>query len=179
MIRGAKIGLRARQLTDVPVLHAEFYEDVAAQARANPRPWVPIPVSSGHSPFAVQEPSDTVAQFSVVDLESGALAGMASLWGVDSHNRSAHLGLSLLSAFRGRGLGTDIVRVLCEYGFAVRGLQRLQVDTVSDNAPMIAAATRAGFAPEGTLRRAAWIYGTFADLVILGLLSEEWASSRE
>lgn len=178
MIRGAKIGLRARQETDVPVLHAEFYEDVSAQARANPRPWVPIAAGSGHSPFAVQEPSDALAPFSVVDLESGALAGVASLWGVDSHNRSAHLGLSLLPAFRGRGLGIDVVRVLCEYGFAVRGMQRLQVDTLSDNAPMIATATRAGFTPEGTLRRATWVYGSFADLVILGLLSEEWASSR-
>jgi RimJ/RimL family protein N-acetyltransferase len=65
--------------------------------------------------------------------------------------------------------------VLCEYGFAVRGLQRLQVETLVDNTAMIAAATRVGFSAEGTLRRSAWVYGAFVDRVILGLLAEEWA----
>jgi RimJ/RimL family protein N-acetyltransferase len=64
---------------------------------------------------------------------------------------------------------------LCGYGFDVRGLQRLQVETLSDNVPMIKAASRAGFTVEGTLRRSAWVCGAFADEIILGLLSGEWA----
>jgi RimJ/RimL family protein N-acetyltransferase len=42
---------------------------------------------------------------------------------------------------------------------------------------MIAAATRAGFVLEGTVRKAAWVLGGFADEVILGLLAEEWVTS--
>jgi GNAT superfamily N-acetyltransferase len=99
------------------------------------------------------------AAFSVVHLASGELAGEALVWGIDRHNRSAHLGISLRPGFRRRGLGTDTVRLLCGYGFAILGLQRLQAETLADNAAMIAAATRAGFVPEGTLRRAAWSTG--------------------
>jgi RimJ/RimL family protein N-acetyltransferase len=176
VIRGEKTGLRARHETDVPLLHAELYDDVAARSRTDDRPWRPIPPGSSHSPFAIGEPSDTAAPFSVVELASLELAGSATLWGIDTHSRAAHLGVSLLPAFRGRGLGSDLVRVLCEYGFAVRGLQRLQVETLADNAPMIAAATSAGFTVEGTLRRAAWVYGAFTDLVVLGLLADEWAA---
>ncbi|MFF3466673.1 GNAT family N-acetyltransferase [Streptomyces sp. NPDC002619] len=175
MIRGEKIGLRARHEVDVPALHAAFHDDVAGRTRTDSRPWQPISAGSPHSPFAVTEPSEQVAPFSVVELETQALAGAALLWGVDTHNRSAHLGISLLSAFRGRGLGADVVRVLCEYGFAVRGLQRLQVETLADNAPMIAAARKTGFTAEGTLRRTAWVYGSFMDVVVLGLLADEWA----
>lgn len=174
MIRGNKIGLRARHEADIPVLHAVLYNDVATRSRQDPRPWLPIPPGSAHSPYAVAEPSEKAASFSVVELDSQALAGAAGLWGIDTHNRTAHLGLSLLPDFRGRGLSSDIVRVLCEYGFAVRGLQRLQVETMADNAPMIAAATKAGFTIEGTLRRSAWVYGAFVDEVILGLLAHEW-----
>jgi RimJ/RimL family protein N-acetyltransferase len=87
----------------------------------------------------------------------------------------AHLGLGLRPAFRGRGLGTDVVRALCEYGFTVRGLHRLQVETLASNAAMIHAAERAGFVREGTLRRAAWVTGEFLDEVILGLLAADWA----
>ena len=110
----------------------------------------------------------------VEELASDELVGEAMLWDIDLHNRSAHLGISLRPAFRGRGLAADVVRVLCEYGFAVRGLQRLQVETLSDNAAMLAAATGAGFSVEGTLRRSAWVCGDVADLVVLGMLAAEW-----
>ncbi|MDX6353127.1 MAG: hypothetical protein QOF98_30 [Streptomyces sp.] len=175
MIRGEKIGLRARRESDVAVLHTELHEDVATRVRTGDRPWQPIAVDSPYSPFGVKEPSDTVAVFSIEELASGELAGGALLWSIDMHNRSAHLGISLLPAFRGRGLGTDVVRVLCEYGFAVRSLRRLQLETLADNAAMIAAATGVGFRHEGTLRRSAWVYGQELDEAIYGLLYEEWA----
>lgn len=173
MLRGEKIGLRARHETDVPILQSELYDDVATRSRADSRPWRPIAPGSAASPYAVSDPSDDVACFSVVDLTDDELAGEALLWGIDQHNRTAHLGLSLRPAFRGRGLGTDVVRVLCHYGFTVRGLHRLQVETLADNAAMIRAAEQAGFVLEGTLRRAAWVSGKFVDEVILGLLAPE------
>ena len=179
MLKGHKVVLRARTEADVPVLHAGLYDDVATRSRADSRPWQPIPADGSRSPFAVADPPDPAAAcFSVVALDSQELAGAALLWGIDTHNRMAHLGITLLPAFRGRGFGSDVVRVLCEYGFAVRGLQRLQIETLTDNAPMIAAAAGAGFTAEGTLRRSAWVYGAFADEVILGLLADEWAGAR-
>jgi RimJ/RimL family protein N-acetyltransferase len=174
MLRGRKIGLRARQQGDVAVLHAELYEDVATRSRADSHPWRPIPAESAASPFAPGDTDDAAACFSVVELASGELAGDALLWGIDLHNRAAHVGLSLRPTFRGRGLGTDVVCVLCSYGFTIRGLHRLQVDTLADNAAMIRAASRAGFVEEGRLRRSAWVSGEFADEVILGMLASEW-----
>lgn len=174
MIHSGSIGLRARHESDVQVLQSELYDDVVTRVRADSRPWRPIAPGSSHSPYAIGEASDTAASFSVVELPTQELAGEALLWGIDGHNRAAHLGISLRPDFRGRNLGTDLVRALCDFGFAVRGLQRLQIETLSDNHPMIKAATKAGFTLEGTLRRSAWVYGAFADEVILGLLSEEW-----
>ena len=175
MLYAGKVGLRARDQADVAILHAELYEDITTRVRADSRPWHPIPASSAASPYAVSEPRDDLACFSVVELASGELAGEALLWAICLHNRSAHLGLSQRPAFRGRGLGADVVVALCEYGFAVRGLHRLQVDTLADNTAMIRAATRAGFVSEGRLRRAAWVNADFADEVILGLLATDWA----
>ncbi|MFF1644841.1 GNAT family N-acetyltransferase [Streptomyces sp. NPDC058240] len=174
MIHGEKIGLRARHESDVPVLQSELYDDVATRSRADSRPWRPIPPGLDQSPYAVAEPSDEAACFSVVELESQELVGEALLWGIDTHSRTAHIGISLRPAFRGRGLGVDVVQALCEYGFAVRGLQRLQIETLTDNTPMIAAATRVGFTREGTLRHSAWVYGAYADEAIFGLLASDW-----
>ena len=42
---------------------------------------------------------------------------------------------------------------------------------------MIAAANRAGFTREGTLRGTSWVGGAFADDAVFGLLAEEWSRS--
>jgi RimJ/RimL family protein N-acetyltransferase len=173
MLRGAKVGLRARRPDDVEVLHAELHDDPSVRVRTDPRPWQPCTVDQ--SPFAVTEPKDDRAVFSVVELTPDEpLAGAAVLWGIDQHNRFAHLGLSLLPGFRGRGLSTDLVRVLCRYGFEFRNLHRLQIETLADNAGMIGAAMSAGFVHEGTLRSSGWVQGRFLDEVIYGLLRDEW-----
>jgi RimJ/RimL family protein N-acetyltransferase len=183
MLCAGKVGLRARDEADVAILHAELYEDIATYMTADSRPWRPIPAGSSASPYAIGEPGDDLALFSVVELArgelaGGELAGAALLWAIDPHNRTAHLGLSLRPSFRGRGLGTDVVLALCEYGFTVRGLHRLQVDTLASNAAMIRGAERAGFTLEGTLRGASWVNGEFVDEVILGLLASDWAGTR-
>lgn len=178
MLRGDKVGLRARADDDVDILDAELYNDVETRAQADARPWRPITPGSVASPYAVAAPRDDVATFSVVELATGELAGEALLWGIDTHNRLAHVGISLRPAFRRRGLGTDVVRVLCRYGFAVRGLHRLQLETLAGNVAMRTAANTAGFTFEGTLRRAAWVMGEFLDEVVYGLLAADWADPR-
>jgi RimJ/RimL family protein N-acetyltransferase len=178
MLRAGKIRLRAREEADVPILHTELHEDVAMRSKADSRPWRPISAGSAASPYAVGEPRDDAAIFSVVEVAGDELAGDALVWGIDLHNRMAHLGLGLRPAFRGRGLGTDVVRALCEYGFSVRGLHRLQIETLATNAAMIKAAERAGFTREGTIRQPAWVTGEFVDEVILGLLAADWTGAE-
>jgi RimJ/RimL family protein N-acetyltransferase len=177
VLRGQRVGLRAREEQDVAVLHAELYGDVATAMRADSRPWRPM--APRNSPYAVSEQSDTSAQFSVVELSSDELLGDAVLWGLDLHNRFGHLGLGLRPIARGRGFAADVVRVLCYYGFVVRGLHRLQLETLADNRPMIATALRCGFVTEGTSREIAWVDGAFVDEVIMSLLVDEWRVTQK
>jgi RimJ/RimL family protein N-acetyltransferase len=174
MLRGERVGLRARHESDIPVLMADLYNDVATRSRADSRPWAPVSPEGKKQPYGVEDPSPEVACFSVVDLETDELVGEALLWGIDSHNRLAHIGVSIRPAFRGRGHAVDIVRILCHYGFVVRGLNRLQIDTLADNEAMRRAALRVGFTLEATLRRSAWVTGDFVDEVFFGLLASEY-----
>lgn len=178
-MRGEKVLLRARVESDVAVLHAEIYDDVASRARADTRPWRPLSPDSVLAPFAMADPTEDFVAFSVVELsEENPLAGAAVLHGMELHSRSAHIGISLRPAFRGRGLAADTVRVLCEYGFTIRGLHRLAIETLSDNEPMLRAAEKVGFVREGVLRRAAWVSGEYLDEILFGMLAEEWAEHR-
>jgi RimJ/RimL family protein N-acetyltransferase len=76
--------------------------------------------------------------------------------------------------FRGRGIGEEALHLLCRYGFSVRGLNRLQLETKTSNEAMIRAATKAGFLREGVLRQASWSLGRFCDEAVMGLLASDW-----
>ncbi|MGH3662634.1 MAG: GNAT family N-acetyltransferase [Micromonosporaceae bacterium] len=174
MLRGGKVGLRARHEDDIPILQAELHDDVVNASRANGGPWRPTTPGSKQSSFVVDDTDQREASFSVVELDDGTLIGAAELWKIDNHNRSVHLGLQMLPSSRGKGYGTDVVAVLCHYGFVVRGLHRLQIETLSDNAAMLRAAERNGFVREGVLRSSGWMMGEFMDEVLLGLLVQDW-----
>lgn len=174
MLRGSKVGLRARHEDDIPILQTELYDDVVNYSRSEVRPWRPITPGSKDSRLVVDDKEQRHVPFSVVELDGGTLVGYAVLSNIDNHNRSAHIGLGLLPSSRGKGYGTDVVAVLCHYGFVVRGLQRLQIETLSDNAAMLRSAERNGFVREGVLRSSAWVMGEFLDDVLLGLLVRDW-----
>ncbi|MER6672690.1 GNAT family protein [Streptomyces sp. NPDC000983] len=173
MLKGNKVGLRARHEDDIPILLDELFNDVVNASRSETKPWRPIAPTS-RDRLKVDDSEEANVPFSVVELDGGTLIGSATLWGVDPHNRNAHIGLGLLPAQRGKGYGTDVVAALCHYGFVVRGLHRLQIETLSDNTAMLRSAERNGFVREGVLRSAAWVMGEFLDEVVLGLLAEDW-----
>ncbi|MFD6423795.1 GNAT family N-acetyltransferase [Streptomyces sp. NPDC060198] len=174
MLRGGKVGLRGRHEDDIPTLRAGLYDDVAESSRSSGAPWRPAVPGSADSRLVLDDGDQTQVPFSVVELDGDALIGAASLWGIDTHNRTAHVGLRLLPSARGKGFGSDVVATLCHYGFVVRGLRRLQIETLADNPAMVRAAERNGFVREGVLRASAWVLGECVDEVLLGLLAEEW-----
>ncbi|MCD2465314.1 MULTISPECIES: GNAT family N-acetyltransferase [unclassified Streptomyces] len=174
MLRGTRVGLRARHEEDIPVLRAELYDDVVNASRAEAGPWRPVSPGSNDRRLVVDDTVEGHVPFSVVELEGGTLIGTANLWGIDTHNRVAHIGLGLLPSARGKGYGTDVVATLCHYGFVVRSLQRLQIETLADNTAMLRSAESNGFVREGVLRSSAWVMGEFLDEVVLGLLVQDW-----
>ncbi|MFE2583188.1 GNAT family N-acetyltransferase [Streptomyces sp. NPDC059378] len=179
MLRGNKIGLRARHEEDISVLRTELYDDVVNSSRAEAGPWRPIAPGSKDPRLGVDDTDEGSVRFSVVELAEGTLVGTATLWGIDNHNRCAHIGLGLLPSCRGKGYGTDVVATLCHYGFVVRGLHRLQIETLSDNAAMLRSAERNGFVREGVLRSSAWVMGEYLDEVLLGLLARDWKAESK
>jgi RimJ/RimL family protein N-acetyltransferase len=179
MLTGTTVGLRARHDDDIPILRSELLDDVAGSSRAEGGPWRPVMPGADDPRLKPDASKENVVSFSVIELEGGTLIGTANLWGIDTHNRFAHIGLGLLPAERGKGYGSDVVAVLCAYGFTVRGLQRLQVDTLADNYAMLRAAERNGFVREGVLRKSAWVMGEFLDEVLLGLLAEEYRQRED
>ncbi|MDG4800196.1 GNAT family protein [Micromonospora sp. WMMD980] len=107
-------------------------------------------------------------------VDGGTFLGGCALWGINTFNGYAHLGISLLREARGQGYGTEVVRLLCRYGFRNRNLRRLEIETLAGNTAMRRTAERCGFIHEGTQREREYDGDAFADLVSYGLLRRDW-----
>jgi len=77
-----------------------------------------------------------------------------------------------------RGLGTDAVRTLVDGAFRARPLVRIELTVLPENARAIRCYERAGFAREGVMRRYIYQNGSYADVVLMSVLHEEWAATR-
>ena len=175
MLRGRLVGLRERRRADVEVLFP-LKADAGHVSLADGRPFVPRSLEARLAEFEKEqaEPDPAAAFFTIHLLDDEAALGSVGLWRIDLHHRSAHIGISLLPGARGRGLGRDALEIICRYGFEVRGLHRLSLETLEINASMQAAALSCGFVEEGRLRAAAWYLGRHLDDVLYGLLADEW-----
>jgi len=97
----------------------------------------------------------------VVDVttDAGALETVGDLsahsvwYGASPGSRAVNIGISLVEAFRGRGIGSVAQRLLAEE-LHDRGIVRVEASTDVENTAEQRALERAGFAYEGTLRLA-------------------------
>ena len=124
----------------------------------------------------VTEPPDgeTMVSLLAETVADGTFLGGCVLWGINPFNRYAHLGISLVPEARGQGYGTEVIRLLCRYGFRNRNLRRLELETLTSNVAMRRAAETCGFMHEGTQREREYDGDGFADMVIYGLLRSDW-----
>lgn len=180
MLTGEQVVLRALARDEVATLQRRLADDVDTWQAAHSEPWRP---QSAEALLAAYDAELVAADPSTDRLAvtrrdgTGPALGQAVLHRIDAAQGSAEVGVTLLRDARGRGVGSDALRVLCDLAFRVRGLRRLQLETLAVNAAMLATAAGCGFVEEGRLREAEWYDGGFADVVVHGLLAPEWAGS--
>lgn len=111
--------------------------------------------------------------------QEGRPCGFLMLKGVTSTQQRAQWGWSIGEAqARGRGAGRAAQALGLDIAFRELGLQRVWAEVLADNEAALKAQAAAGFRREGYLRRHAFKDGEFRDVVILGILTEEWAERR-
>ncbi|HXF36734.1 MAG TPA: GNAT family protein [Actinomycetota bacterium] len=84
------------------------------------------------------------------------------------------IGYWVASAFEGRGLVTAATRALIDHAFRELGLHRIEIQAAPGNARSRAIPERLGFRREGVRREAGRSPGGYVDLVVYGLLEDEW-----
>jgi RimJ/RimL family protein N-acetyltransferase len=113
------------------------------------------------------------APFAIVAATDGELIGSISLMRFTWRHARGEVGYLLAREARGRGHATRAVRLICAWGFATLGLERIELLAATGNAPSQRVAERAGFTREAVLRSYHLLREVAFDMVAFGLLPGE------
>lgn len=108
------------------------------------------------------------------DAAAGGTIGHAQL-AFDWRNGNARLGrVAVAPAARGRGLARPMLALVVGEAFARRGIERVELNVYTSNAPAIRTYEALGFAHEGVRRSSARVGAERWDTAHMGLLRAEW-----
>jgi RimJ/RimL family protein N-acetyltransferase len=119
--------------------------------------------------FVLNSINDGDPQF--VALVEGEVVGWCDLRRhlFPAHAHRGTLGMGIIPAYRGRGLGLRLLTATLENAFAV-GFVRIELHVHADNPRAVALYTKAGFVTEGVVRDAALIDGEYRDAISMALV---------
>ncbi len=105
----------------------------------------------------------------------GRLVGLIQLFRTERRDRTAWLGVLIGDRLeRGKGYGTEAIRLLMRFAFRELNYQKVNLNVFSFNPRAIAIYEKMGFIHEGRIRRTLYADGQYHDQVLMGMIAEEF-----
>jgi RimJ/RimL family protein N-acetyltransferase len=165
--------LRARIDGDEEVLF-RIASELETWEERSPQPPAPLTRAAFDRRLARTDEDESGDNVRFIIEADGTAVGSIGLFGFDAYVRHAEVGITLVPEARGRGIGTEAIRRIVEFGFVRRNLRRIHLQAIASNAGALRAYERAGFVVEGRQREHAWVRGAYEDIVLMGILRSEW-----
>lgn len=125
------------------------------------------------------DPKDSTSYyFHLRTLEEDKFIGFVVLHTIKWASRTSRLAIGIgHPGYRGKGYGADALRLIIRYAFAELNLNRIELTVMDYNTAAIKAYDRVGFVREGVMRQAVRREGRYADMLLYGLISQDWQDS--
>ena len=139
------------------------------------KPLSPFQIKKQYEEWEKDAEKHQAFNFAVHLKEDDRLIGFVRLFRVEWTHATASLQIGLGDRNdRGKGYGTEALRMTLRYAFDELSLYRLAASTAAYNTGAICFLERAGFVEEVRRRQAVLRDGQRWDIVMLGLLRDEW-----
>lgn len=109
----------------------------------------------------------------------GAIIGEVAMHHWDHAIKKAELGYWISGKYEGKGIITKALVRFMDFLFENLGLNRLEIRFSPTNKRSGAVAERLHFKIEGVLRKSYMRHGNLEDVVVTGLLREEWMAAKK
>ena len=174
-IRGERVALGPLHRDMLPLL--ERWENDLRTANlggSDPRPVTAATIAAEWEPLLRGERPDWLG-FAIYALPDLRLVGHANLRDFSNHHGTAEIGISLGDVDeRGKGYGSEAVRLLLDYAFQHLGVWNVWLDTAAYNHGAIRAYEKAGFREIGRRRGARVAGGTRHDIVLMDCTRDDF-----
>ncbi len=107
-----------------------------------------------------------------------AVVGTIGFHRVDWLNRSVEIGYWLSADCQGKGIVTRSCIAFIDHAFSEWHLHRVQIRCAVGNARSCRIPERLGFIREGMQRHAEFLYDHYVDLIVYGMLENEWKAKK-
>jgi ribosomal-protein-serine acetyltransferase len=162
---------------------AETVFAVVDRNREHLRQWLPW-VDHSHSPEDLRQFILRVqAQFEADQGPNagiwvgGVFAGNVGCHPISWANRNCSLGYWIDAAQQGKGVITRCCAAMLDYLFDQLRLHRVEIRCGTGNTRSCAIPERLGFTREGMLREGDWVNDRWVDLVVWGMIEEQWRAA--
>ena len=171
-IYGKKVVLRAAEMSDSEMIRGMFNDP---EIESKVVGWA-FPVSSmGQDNWLKNHYGDTNSFRFVIETEEDGPVGIATFLDIDWKNRRAEHGMKLANIQnRSKGIGTDTVMAIMRYAFDELGMHRLDGSWFADNLASKHMYMKCGWKEEGVRRDYVYKNGQWKDLIITGILAEDY-----
>ena len=171
MLRGERVTLRAIEREDLTRIH-ELRRNVELILFGYAE-WQPRPLAAFEKAFEKQIDDHEFTWFAI-EIE-GKMVGECGLHDRDRRSRVAALGIGIYDPdYVGRGYGREAAGLLLDWAFDIQNYERIWLDTSSANERAIRCYQALGFVEEGRMRNQVFVDGKYVDMVLMGLLRDEW-----
>ncbi|MDP8237692.1 MAG: GNAT family protein [Candidatus Hatepunaea meridiana] len=124
--------------------------------------------------------SHTDIVLAIIDKEKDVHIGNIKLGPINWIKRRSYLGMLVGDKnYWGKGLGTEIRRLMVEYAFYRLNLHRIDSSMYAEHKAIIRVNEKLGFKVEGIVRECVVIDGKYSNGVIMGLLRSEYKRENE
>ncbi|MET9466359.1 GNAT family protein [Streptomyces sp. NPDC006544] len=124
---------------------------------------------------AVAQPDGDCFQLVIEDADTGEVVGAVGSHHADPHAGWFEYGVTIAADHRRKGYAAEAAVLLMRFMFAERRFHKCGARVFAHNEASLALQQRLGFVEEGRLRDQVFLGGRYHDVVMVGMLAEEFA----
>ncbi|EOD00225.1 GNAT family N-acetyltransferase [Caldisalinibacter kiritimatiensis] len=174
MLIGEKVRLRGLEEKDIQLAY-EYMND--PDVILNLWTGIPYPVTLKQEKawYESQKDNKNTYNFAIETLADRLYIGGCGINELDLKNGVAIVGIMIgHKDYRGKGYGTDAMRVLLDFIFNQINVNKVQLHAFAFNERAIKSYKKCGFIEEGRIRQRIFRNGKYHDEIVMGILREEY-----
>jgi len=178
MFYGEKVKLREYREEDI-ILAYEYMNDPEVLLNLSPEIPYPMTLEKEIDWFENQKRLRDNYNFAIESIRDEIYIGGCGINEIDWKNGTATVGIFIgHKGYRGKGYGTDAMKVLVGFLFSQTNVNRVQLFTYSFNLRAIKSYLKCGFVEEGRLRQRIFRSGEYHDELVMSILREEYNKNK-